>query len=66
MLGDGPEQPEREDAKVADTRMRLFSATNEVAALAMMFASGEATYMTGTELTIDGGIFAGSAAIAGS
>jgi 3(or 17)beta-hydroxysteroid dehydrogenase len=34
----------------------------EVAALAVLLASDEAAYMTGTELNIDGGILAGSAA----
>jgi hypothetical protein len=37
-----------------------------VAALAVLLASDEAEYMTGTELTIDGGILAGSAAMPGS
>lgn len=33
----------------------------EVAAVAVMLASDEATYMTGTELHLDGGLLAGSA-----
>jgi len=65
MLGNGPDRAEREAAMVADTPMRRFGETNEVAALAVMLASDEAAYMTGTELTIDGGILAGSAAIPG-
>ena len=65
MLGDGPDRAEREAAMVADTPMRRFGETHEVAALAVMLASDEAAYMTGTELTIDGGILAGSAATPG-
>lgn len=65
MLGDGPDRAERKAAMVADTPMRRFGKTNEVAALAVMLASDEAAYMTGTELTIDGGILAGSAATPG-
>ena len=34
----------------------------EVAALAVLLASDEATYITGAELNIDGGLLAGSAA----
>ncbi|WP_298862734.1 SDR family oxidoreductase [uncultured Sulfitobacter sp.] len=65
MLGDGPDRADREAAMVADTPMRRFGETNEVAALAVMLASDEAAYMTGTELTIDGGILAGSTATPG-
>lgn len=66
MLGDGPDRADREAAVVADTPMRRFGETNEVAALAVMLASDEAAYMTGTELIIDGGILAGSAATPGN
>ncbi|MEM9045349.1 MAG: SDR family oxidoreductase [Pseudomonadota bacterium] len=65
MLGDGPDRVEREAAMVADTPMRRFGEAEEVAALAVMLASDEAAYMTGAELTIDGGILAGSATIPG-
>jgi NAD(P)-dependent dehydrogenase (short-subunit alcohol dehydrogenase family) len=47
---------------VADTPLRRFGRVEEVAALAILLASGEASYMTGTELTIDGGLLAGTAA----
>ena len=46
---------------VADTPLRRFGEVEEVAALAVLLASDEARYMTGAELTIDGGILAGSA-----
>ncbi len=66
MLGDGPDRATRAAAMVADTPMQRFGEVEEVAALAVLLASDEATYMTGTELTIDGGILAGSAAAPGS
>ncbi|CTQ48846.1 SDR family oxidoreductase [Jannaschia donghaensis] len=65
MLGDGPDRAKREAAMVADTPMRRFGRPEEVAALAVLLASDEAAYMTGAELTIDGGILAGSAATPG-
>lgn len=65
MLGTGPDRNEKAAAFVADTPLRRFGQASEVAALAVMLASDEATYMTGSELTIDGGILAGSAASPG-
>ncbi|NSX56963.1 SDR family oxidoreductase [Parasulfitobacter algicola] len=62
MLGDGSDRAEREAAMVADTPMRRFGEPDEVAAIAVLLASDDAAYMTGTELTVDGGILAGSAA----
>jgi NAD(P)-dependent dehydrogenase (short-subunit alcohol dehydrogenase family) len=62
MLGGGEDREARMAALVADTPMRRFGRPEEVAALAVMLASDEAAYMTGAELTIDGGILAGSAA----
>ncbi|MEG3174633.1 SDR family oxidoreductase [Sphingomonas sp. RB3P16] len=62
MLGDGTDRAAREAALVADTPLRRFGEPEEVAALAVLLASDEARYMTGSELTIDGGILAGSAA----
>lgn len=61
MLGDGPDREERMAAFVADTPMRRFGTPDEVAAIALLLASDEAAYMTGTELTIDGGLLAGTA-----
>jgi 3(or 17)beta-hydroxysteroid dehydrogenase len=52
-------------ALVADTPLKRFGMPDEVAAIAIMLASDEATYMTGTEVNIDGGLLAGSAASPG-
>lgn len=62
VLGSGPEREERMAALVADTPLKRFGAPAEVAALAVLLASDEATYMTGGEFTIDGGLLAGTAA----
>jgi NAD(P)-dependent dehydrogenase (short-subunit alcohol dehydrogenase family) len=58
----GAELEHRMAAFVADTPLRRFGRPEEVAALAVLLASDEARYMTGAELTIDGGLLAGSAA----
>lgn len=65
MLGHGPDRAKREAEMVAETPMRRFGKPSEVAAIAVLLASDEASYMTGTELTIDGGILAGSTAVPG-
>jgi len=65
MLGDGPDRDARMAALVSDTPLRRFGRTEEVAALAVLLASDEATYITGSELDIDGGLLAGSAAAPG-
>jgi len=65
MLGTGPDRSAQEAAMVADTPLRRFGTVEEVAALAVMLASDEVPYMTGAELSIDGGILAGSAATPG-
>jgi NAD(P)-dependent dehydrogenase (short-subunit alcohol dehydrogenase family) len=62
ILGTGPDRESRMQTFVKDTPLRRFGMPEEVAALAVLLASDEATYITGTELTIDGGILAGSAA----
>lgn len=62
MLGDGPDRAENMAKFVQETPMRRFGEPEEVAAIAVLLASDEAAYMTGTELTIDGGLLAGSAA----
>lgn len=61
MLGNGPDREARMADIVRDTPLRRFGLPEEVAALAVLLASDEATYITGTELNIDGGILAGSA-----
>ncbi len=65
MLGTGPDREARMQALVADTPLKRFGLPEEVAAIAAMLASDEATYLTGTELNIDGGLLAGSAATPG-
>jgi NAD(P)-dependent dehydrogenase (short-subunit alcohol dehydrogenase family) len=65
MLGDGPDRDARMASFVADTPMQRFGRADEVAAVAVMLASDEAAYMTGTELTLDGGLLAGSAVAPG-
>ena len=62
FLGDGPGRALRMTSLVKDTPLRRFGAPEEVAAVAVLLASDDARYMTGSELTIDGGILAGSAA----
>jgi NAD(P)-dependent dehydrogenase (short-subunit alcohol dehydrogenase family) len=65
MLGDGPDREARMAALVADTPLQRFGLPEEVAAVAVMLASDEATYITGSEFNIDGGLLAGSAASPG-
>lgn len=65
MLGTGPDRDARMQSLVADTPLKRFGMPEEVAAIAVMLASDEATYVTGTEVNIDGGLLAGSAASPG-
>ena len=65
MLGSGEDREPRMAALVADTPLKRFGLPDEVAAIAVMLASDEATYVTGAEFTIDGGLLAGSAAAPG-
>ena|SRR5271156_6298708 len=62
LLGSGPDRAERVEALVKDTPLRRFGSVEEVAALAVMLASDEVPFMTGAEITLDGGLLAGSAA----
>lgn len=61
MLGTGPDRDAKIQALVADTPLKRFGMPDEVAAIAITLASDEATYVTGTEVHIDGGLLAGSA-----
>lgn len=65
MLGEGPEREANMAALVADTPLKRFGTPEEVAALCVYLASDESAYMTGAELTLDGGLLAGSAASPG-
>ncbi|MGA2636229.1 MAG: SDR family oxidoreductase [Methylocella sp.] len=65
MLGTGADREARMSALVRDTPLRRFGRSDEVAAIAVLLASDEATYITGAEINIDGGLLAGSAASPG-
>ena len=65
LIGDEPDREARMAATVADTPMKRFGTVDEVAALALLLASDDAAYMTGSELHLDGGLLAGSAASPG-
>jgi 3(or 17)beta-hydroxysteroid dehydrogenase len=61
LIGNGPDRDARMAAMVADTPLKRFGAVDEVAAAALYLASDTSAYMTGAELTLDGGLLAGSA-----
>lgn len=65
MVGHGEDAQAKKDKLVQGTPLHRFGRPEEVAALCVLLASDEATFMTGTELTIDGGILAGSASSPG-
>ena len=65
LIGDGPDRDARKAAMVADTPMKRFGKVEEVAAIALLLASDDATYMTGSEVHLDGGLLAGSSASPG-
>jgi NAD(P)-dependent dehydrogenase (short-subunit alcohol dehydrogenase family) len=65
LLAQGPDRELRLAALVADTPLERFGMPEEVAALAVLLGSDEATYITGAELSIDGGLLAGSATTPG-
>lgn len=63
VLGNGPDREERMRNFISDCPLRRFGTPDDVAAVALMLASDESAYITGAEITIDGGILAGSAAV---
>lgn len=66
MLGTTPQERETAmRALTADTPLKRFGTSEEVAAMAAYLASDESSYVTGSEFHIDGGILAGSAAAPG-
>lgn len=62
MLGNDAGREDRMAALVRDTPLRRFGMPEEVAALTLLLAADDATYITGSEFNIDGGLLAGSAA----
>lgn len=60
LLGHGPDREDNMRAMVRDCPMKRFGQPEEVAAVAALLASDEATYINGAELNIDGGALAGS------
>jgi NAD(P)-dependent dehydrogenase (short-subunit alcohol dehydrogenase family) len=55
VLSVGEERETRMESIARENPLRRFGTVEEIAALAVMLASDEVTYMTGAELTIDGG-----------
>jgi NAD(P)-dependent dehydrogenase (short-subunit alcohol dehydrogenase family) len=62
LFGVGPDREARMASFARDTPLRRFGTVDEVASVAVLLASDEAGYMTGAEITVDGGLLAGSAA----
>jgi NAD(P)-dependent dehydrogenase (short-subunit alcohol dehydrogenase family) len=62
MLGEGAAREQALREPVAEVPLRRFGSPVEVAGLCVLLASDEATYMTGADLTLDGGLTAGTAA----
>ena len=61
MLGAGPDRKLIMANIVQDTPLRRFGKPEEVAAAAVFLASDESSYITGSEINVDGGILAGNA-----
>ena len=65
MLSQGEAREAQLIRLAQDIPMKRFGKPEEVAALAILLASDEVPFMTGAELTLDGGILAGSASAPG-
>src|SRR3990167_5705580 len=62
MLGSGVEREGRLTQIAKEIPMRRLGTPEDIAYAALFLASDEAKYITGVELTVDGGILAGSSA----
>ena len=62
MLGTGPDREKRMAEIVQDIPMKKMGTSEDVANAIIYLASDEAKYVTGTELSVDGGILAGASA----
>ncbi len=62
MLGNGPDRDEKMEAIAKDIPMKKLGMPADVGNAVLFLASDESKYITGIELTIDGGILAGAAA----
>jgi 3(or 17)beta-hydroxysteroid dehydrogenase len=61
MLGEGPEREERIRFFTKDAPLKRFGTAREAASSILFLACDDSSYVTGTELHVDGGILAGSA-----
>lgn len=62
MFGEGPEREIKMEEIAKDIPIRKMGTAEDVANAVLFLASDESKYITGIELTIDGGILAGSSA----
>ena len=59
LLGHGPDREARMAAVVSDIPLKRWGTPEEVAETVVFLACDEATYMTGAEVSLDGGLLAG-------
>jgi len=62
MLGNGPDREQRMQSLVHDVPLQRFGTAAEVAAAVSYLAGDDSAYTTGSEIIIDGGLLAGTAA----
>jgi 3(or 17)beta-hydroxysteroid dehydrogenase len=62
MLGTGPDRDKKIKAIAKDIPMKKMGAPDDVAYAALYLASEESKYITGIELTVDGGLLSGTSA----